>query len=178
MKTSIIALVLFFPFVTMLSQISLTAGKTVQNVTITNSNDEPVTLTDLGKKTVVIFYTDPDVKDVNDPLSDAIKARKYPSGNYLGLGIGNCADTWLPNSAIRYAARQKEKDYPGSVVLIDTDHLLSKAWGLGDCDDIAVVIIIGKDLKVKYIKTAKTQDDSKAMIGAVIKILDEELLKK
>jgi predicted transcriptional regulator len=152
-------------------------GKTVSNVQLKSADDKAMSLPAFGQKVLVVFYTDPDSKDVNDPLSDAIKAHSFPKEKYAGIGIANCADTWLPNSVIRYAAREKEKKYPGAVVLIDEGKILSKTWDLGNCDDSGCIIIIGKDLKIKYIKQIKKQEESKAIIPAVLAILESEIAK-
>jgi len=152
-------------------------GKTVNNVQLKNADDIVMSIPYFGQKVLAIFYNDPDAKDVNNPLSDAIKERKFPKEKYAGIGVANCADTWLPNSVIRYAAREKEKKYPGAVILLDEDRLLAKAWELPDGDDKAHIIVIGKDLKIKYIKLVKNQEESKAIIQAVIAVLESEIAK-
>ena len=152
-------------------------GKTVNNVQLKNADDIVMSIPHFGQKVLAVFYNDPDAKDVNNPLSDAIKERNFPKEKYVGIGVANCADTWLPNSVIRYAAREKEKKYPGAVILLDEDRILAKAWGLPDSDDKAHIIIIGKDLKIKYIKLVKNQEESKAIIQAVITVLEAEIAK-
>jgi predicted transcriptional regulator len=148
-------------------------GKTVSNVKLADPNDNPKEIPDLGSKIVMVIYTDPDVKDVNDPLSDAITAKAFPKDKYRGLGIANCKDTWIPNAGIRMKSRQKEKQFPGTVILLDVNNYLPKAWGLSVCDEAGVVVIIGKDKKIKYIKYVKTQEESKAITPEVIKIISE-----
>jgi predicted transcriptional regulator len=167
---------LFFASIIGYSQTNL-VGKPVQSVILRDANDNSMAIPNMDKSVVVIFYTDPDEKDVNEPLSNAIKAKNYPKEKYAGVGIGNCADTWLPNSAIRIAARQKEKQYPGSVIMIDSGHILAKTWNLGDCNDKGVVIIIGKDQKVKYLNVVKSQVESSSIISKVLKLIEEEMGK-
>ena len=150
-------------------------GKMVGTVKLSDPNNDPKDLPYIGEKVIMVLYTDPDVKDVNDPLSDAVKAKNYPKDKYSGIGIANCKDTWIPNAGIRMKARQKEKQFPGSVIMLDTDLILPKAWGLSDCNEAGVIVVIGKDKKVKYIKYIKSQDESKASIAEVIKIISEEL---
>lgn len=152
-------------------------GKNVTTLQLIDPNDKLKFIPSIGEKVVMIVYTDPDVKDVNDPVSNAIKAKNYAKDKYIGVGIANCKDTWIPNAGIRYKARQKEQQFPGSVILLDEKLLLSKTWNLGDCNNSGVIIIIGKDSKVKYLKNVKTQDESKAIIYVVTKIIEEEILK-
>lgn len=155
-----------------------TVGKLVSNVKISNTSNKVSAIPSLGEKVIVIFYTDPDVKDVNDPLSDAIKAKKFPQDKYAGIGIANCKATWIPNGAIRLKSRQKEQQFPGSVVLLDESEKVKEAWLLGDCDGKGVVLVVGKDYKIKYLAYVKNQAESKAAIPQVLKVIQDEVAKE
>jgi len=127
----------------------------------------------MGKKVLTVMYTDVDTADMNDPLSDAIKARKYSKSKYIGIGIANSKDApWKPDFFIRMAVKGKMKKYKGAVVLVDEDRSFSKRLGLGNCNQKAVILVIGKDRKIKYIKKISSSAQSKAMIPAVLKIMD------
>jgi uncharacterized protein len=152
-------------------------GKTVSTVKIIDPDNKPADIPFLGQKVVMVVYTDPDVKDVNDPLSVAVKAKNYPTTDYAGVGIANCKDTWIPDAAIRMKARQKQQQFPGSVILLDEGRKISQDWELGDCNGKGVVILIGKDKKVKYFKKVSTPEESKAITAEVIRIIDAELGK-
>lgn len=154
-----------------------TVGNTVNNVKLKNAQDKEMELPFFGEKVLAVFYNDPDSKDVNDPLSDALKAHKFPKEKYAGIGIANCAETWLPNSLIRHGVKEKELKYPGAIILIDADKVLSKSWSLGNCDDNSCILIIGKDHKIKYISHVKNQEESKAIIQNVIKVVENEIAK-
>lgn len=150
-------------------------GKTLKNVELTDANDVPKVLPFYGQKVLTVFYTDPDVKDVNNPLSDAIKAKNFDKSKYQGIGVANCKDTWIPNSGIKMKARQKERDFPGSVILVDASYVLPNSWGMGNCDEMGVIVIVGKDKTVKYFKHIKTQDESKAIIPEVIACIEKAM---
>lgn len=152
-------------------------GKTIVNVSIKTPDDKKSNIPFFGEKVLLVLYTDPDVKDVNDPLSDAVREKHYPKEKYVGIGIANCEDTWLPNSMIRYAGRQKQSKYPNSVILVDDNHIVSKSWELGNCNELGYVLIIGKDLKIKFAKAVKNQAESKAIISNVISTLEIEMAK-
>lgn len=154
---------------------TLTVGKVVSTVKIQNPDNVATNIPAIGQKVVALFYTDPDVKDINEPLTEAIKAKKFTPDKYVGVGIANMADSWLPNSVIRYAGRQKQAKYPASVIMVDDKHILSKAWGLGDCNEVGYVIIIGKDSKVKYVKAVKSQEESKAIISTVLSLIESDV---
>lgn len=154
-----------------------TVGKIVANVKVLNTSDKIASIPSLGEKVIVLFYTDPDVKDVNDPLSDAIKARKFSTDKYRGIGVANCKVTWIPNGAIRMKSRQKEKQFPGSVVLLDEDEKIRNSWSLADCDGKGVVIVVGKDSKIKLLSYVKSQAESKALIAQVTRVIQDEIAK-
>ena len=133
-----------------LSIVSLNVGDSVDNISIKDANNAPATIPDLGAKTLTIFYTDPDVKDQNDPFADFLKASKLPESSYRGMGVVNLKDTWLPNSLIRSLVRDKIKKY-NSTILTDPERILASKWNLGSCDDQSIVIVIDKNKKVLYL---------------------------
>jgi predicted transcriptional regulator len=123
------------------------------------------------------MYTDPDVKDVNDPLSDAIKAKNFPGAKYAAVGIANCKVTWIPDAGIRAASKKKQQQFKDSTIMLDTNKALATAWQLGDCNGAGVVIIVGKDKKIKYINYVKSPAASKAAINEAIPIIEAEIKK-
>ena len=151
-------------------------GQTLKNVKIKDSSDNPKWVPGFGKKVLTIFYTDGDRSDVNDPLADAIKAKKYDEAKYDGVGIANLEDTKGPNWLIRRIIRGKEEKYD-TTVYTDADYSIRDAWGLGDCNNMAVVIVIGKDKKIKFIKRVTEQSQSRAIISTVLKIIEDEIKK-
>ncbi len=129
----------------------------------------------VGQKVISIMYTDVDVADMNDPLSNAIKAKKYPK-TYIGIGIGNSKDAPLkPDVFIRSAAKRKMKQFPGSPILLDETHAFRNAMGLGDCNQKAVVVVVGKDRRIKYLRKISSAGESRAQTDEVLKVLDKEL---
>lgn len=126
-------------------------GAKLPNTTIQDANKQPATIPDFGKKVIAIFYADPDVSDQNDPFADLLKAADLDKATYRGVGIANLKDTWLPNSVILSIVRRKIEKYDATI-LTDPDHLLSTAWGLGDCNQQSVVVIIDKQGRAQYVK--------------------------
>lgn len=150
---------------------ALEVNETADNVTLMSASDERVSIPDLGAKVVTIFYTDPDVSDQNDPFADLLKKEKLPKEYYNGIGVANLKDTWKPNWIIQAIVKRKIDKYK-STILLDPEHLLRSAWKLGDCDEKSIVIVIGKDKKVRYIKKGflneKEQRDTLALIKQLI----------
>ncbi|MDH5654483.1 MAG: YtfJ family protein [Spirochaetia bacterium] len=150
---------------------ALNVGDTVNNVSIKDANNKSASIPDLGKKTLTIFYTDPDVKDQNDPFADYLKAANLPKTTYRGMGIVNLKDTWLPNSLLRTLIREKIKKY-NATILTDTDRVLKNKWNLGSCDDKSIVIVIDKNRKVLHIhKGAVPKSDFEKILNIIKKSL-------
>jgi len=152
---------------------ALKVGSKVNPVKVKDANDKPALMPDFGKKVLTIFYTDPDVKDLNERFREVLKAKNYDKKKSRGFGVVNLKDTWKPNFIVRSVIRDKIKKF-NSLILTDTDHSLQKAWNLGNCDEKDVVIIVGKDKKVYYIKHTKM---SEAEIKKGVKLVEELMAK-
>jgi len=152
-------------------------GQVVSNPQIRDAEDNPATIPDFGTHVIGLTYSNVAAGDLGDPLSNAIKAKKYDKTVYRGLGVANLKDSPLPNFIIRSKIRDKIKQY-NAVILTDVDLALPKAWGLGDCNNKSVFVLIGKDKKIKYLRyTDKKNPWTPAEISSVIKLTDD-LLKK
>ena len=152
-------------------------GKSLSALMISDANNQPKAIPFVGEKVLLIQYTDPDVKDINDKLSDAVKAKKFSDNLYQGIGVANCKDTWIPNAGIRMKARQKEKQFVGSVIMLDEDHIIPKALGLGDCNGLGVILIVGKDKVIKYMKKIGSEEESVKATPEVVSLLEAEINK-
>lgn len=129
---------------------AISVGQRVGNVEIRDANNNSAYIPNLGKKVISIFYNDADAADLNDPLADALKAKKFDESKYQGIGIANLKDSKAPNFIIRKIVQGKIEKY-NSTILTDPDLILAKKWNLGNCNNTSVVLIIGKDKKVKYV---------------------------
>lgn len=131
--------------------LAASVGQKLSNVQIRDANNQPSYIPDLGKKVLAIFYSDPDVADMNDPFADKLKAANLDKATYRGVGIANLKDTWLPDEVIRAMVRKKIEKY-NATILTDPDRLLATAWGLGDCNGTSVVLILDKAGTLRYLK--------------------------
>lgn len=147
-------------------------GEALVNVELRDGADHPTKIPDLGAKVLSIFYTDADVKDMNDPLADALKAQKFDETRYRGMGVVNLADSKAPNFLIRRAVREKIEKYK-STILTDPDRRLPSAWKLGDCNNTSVVLIVGRDGKVAHVQRGPIRGDDIAKIVELVAKLIE-----
>ena len=153
-------------------------GQELSNPQIRDAEDNPATIPDFGTHLIGLFYSNTAASDLGDPMADAIKAKNYNKDVYRGLGVANMKDSAAPNFIIRSVIKSKiEKSK--SIILTDVDLTLPKAWGLGDCKDKSVFVLIGKDKKIKYLKYVdKNTPWSSTDINIVLKMMDDLLTTK
>jgi len=170
--TLLIATMAMITAISQTNAFAIKVGDTLNNVQIMDSNDKPTVIPDFGKKVLTIFYNDADVADQNDPAATTLKKQKFPKTKYRGLGIANLKDApWKPNSIIRMIARKKEKQF-NSTILTDPKYIVRDAWGLGNCNEKSVCIIIDTNKKVIYyykgkMNEAEAQKAVKAIKAAI-----------
>ena len=147
---------------------ALSVGQVAPNLTLKNG-DNTSTIPGYGTKVLTIIYPTSATSEFCDPVSDALKAKGFPKAKYEGVGIVNMKDSTAPNFLIEGKVKDKRKKY-GAVILTDADGLTAKEWGLGECKGKSVMVILGADKKVKYIKayTGKaTQNDIDTVVSLV-----------
>ncbi len=110
----------------------------------------------LKDKIYVIFYVDPDKKDTNNGLSEALKSKNYDLSKYGSVAIINLAATWLPNFAIESKLAEKQKLYPDTIYVKDKKSILVKEWELED--DNSDILLFDKDGKLLYSFAGKLDD--------------------
>ncbi len=116
----------------------------------------------VSEKVIVLFYVDPDESELNNHVSDALKAENYPKENM--------AATWLPNFAINMKLKSKQEKHKETVYVKDLDKTLVKKWGLSD--DNSDVIVFGKDGRVLYSVDGKFTD---AQVKEIVKVVWDNL---
>ena len=121
-------------------------------------------------KVIVLFYVDPDESELNNHVSDALKAENYPKEKYGSIGMANMAATWLPNFAINMKLKSKQEKHKETVYVKDLDKTLVKKWGLSD--DNSDVIVFGKDGRVLYSVDGKFTD---AQVKEIVKVVWDNL---
>jgi len=153
----------------------LDAQTSAQSIKLTNLNNSEIQIPDFGKKMLFIVYLDPDVEGITDELTDAINKKGYAQARLGALGVVNCKDTWIPDKAIITKARFMQKKYPESEILLDKSSTLKTNWNIGDCNNVAVIMIVGQDKKIKFIKKVKTKEEARIQISIIMRLLDSEL---
>lgn len=118
-------------------------------------------------KVYVVFYVDPDEKDVNEHFSQALKKKDYRSkGAFGSMAIINLAATWKPNFIIEKILKSKQKEFPKTLYVKDKNSVLVKEWNLAD--DASDILIFDKRGKLLFSKSgAMSEDDMKKAFNLI-----------
>lgn len=123
-------------------------------------------------KVHVLFYVDPDKKDLNNEASEALKAADFPAEKYQSIGIINMAATWMPNFAIASALKKKQKRYPTTIYVRDNDKALVKAWGISDDD--SDILAFDKQGRLVFRRDGRlTAEDIEALLRKIREHLED-----
>lgn len=143
----------------------------VENVELEDLYGEKVSLPMWGEKNLLIFYIDPDKHKQNYQFTVDLEENHAASGdNIYGFGIVNLKDSWypVPDSTIRSMAR-KRTEKNGATVITDPDRILAEKWGLGDCNNKFVLMIVSKEGELVYMKKGELSEADQAEFYEVIK---------
>lgn len=127
--------------------------------------------TTLTGKVSIIFYVDPDERDLNEKVSEALGDDKIideasDAGKFASYAIINMAATWLPNMVLEGLIEDSQKEFPDTNYVFDMDEILHKKWNIAtDSNDIIVLDMEGN---VAFSKDGKLSDaDIQSMLKAI-----------
>lgn len=128
---------------------------------------------ELKNKISVVFYVDPDEKDLNNDASEALKKENFPEDKVQSYAIINMAATWLPNFAISKSLKEKQEQYKTTIYVRDYKKTLVKKWGLSD--NTSDVMAFDADGKLLFRKDGKMNPDE---IKQLVDLIKEKLPKE
>ncbi len=166
---------LLLPLLFSLSLSAVEIAQTLPTVTLDEDKGGRVTgeawsSSELQGKVHLLFYVDPDEKDLNNALSDAVKAAEMDRSRYASVAIINMAATWKPNFAINSALKKKQEKFPHTVYVKDMDKHLVKAWNVAD--DNSDIILLDKNGKVLFYHEGQVEGEQ---INKVIELIKENM---
>ena len=124
----------------------------------------------LKGKVHILFYVDPDERDLNETLSQALKKRHFNRKKYASVAMINLAATWLPNVILESKLKAKQKEFPDTIYVKDKKKVLVNKWGLAD--DNSDILIFNKKGKLIYKKFGKLSDKE---IKSVLALIEKNL---
>ena len=161
----------------MLAAFVLTASTTaaqglprkVSNVEVIDLNGKPAKLPHWGQKNLMIFYVDPDRHKQNAEFTEELEQNhRAASPNIYGFGVMNLKDApMVPNGMARSMAK-KRTEKNGALVLADEERALSTAWGLGDCNNQFVLMIVSKEGELVFLRKGLLSEQDKADFYKII----------
>lgn len=151
---------------------ALQTGTALPSLTLKNDeggtvDGTPFSSDALREKVHVIFYVDPDEKDLNNAFSEALKAERFDRTRFASVAIINMDATWLPNFALDSALKKKQEKYPDTLYVKDMNKKGVTAWNVAD--DNSDIIVTDKNGVVLYTHEGKVPETEFNTIIALIK---------
>lgn len=167
--------IVLFLFLFVVSSMAIELGMVPGIVTIDGENGGRIDGTSwdssmLRGKIYTVFYVDPDERDLNNPLADAIKAKNFDRSRVNSVAIINLAATWLPNIILESKLKEKQQKFPHTIYVKDKKKVLVKEWELADNN--SNILIFNKNGKLIYKKFGKVSDEE---IKEVITLIENNL---
>ena len=152
-KTVFFMLLALFSTVTVSLAAELKVGDKAPDFKMKDSTGKEYSFEDprFKGKVLYIAYVDPDEKDTNNHVEDALK-KEVDSGaldktRYEGFGFANLKATILPNFIIKAIIKSKQEK-TGAVVLLDFDYTILNLWGLKN--DSSEIVVLDKERICRY----------------------------
>lgn len=152
---------------TLLATLSLNAatiGEKLVTATISGDNgglvvdDSAWSSEALKDKVYVMFYVDPDEKDVNEHYAAALKVEKKAKRlSFQSIAVINLAATWKPNFIIEKILKSKQKEYPDTIYVKDKASVLVKDWTLDD--DASDILVFDKTGKLLFYHSGRMSNE-------------------
>ncbi len=120
----------------------------------------------LKGKVHILFYVDPDERELNESLTHALKKRHFDRNKYASVAVINLAATWLPNAILESKLKAKQKEFPDTIYVKDRKKAVLKQWGLAD--DNSDILIFDKKGKLLYKKFGKLSNKEIQNVLALI----------
>ena len=119
-------------------------------------------------RVISIFYNDPDKKNSNKHVEDALFKDDGldQKNNYMSLCITNLKASKLPNIIIKRVIKSRQEK-TGSVILLDFDYSIIKAWGLKNHS--SDIVVLDKERICRYIYNGKLPPEEVEKLISVIK---------
>ena len=108
---------------------------------------------EISGKVFIMFYVDPDEKNLNDHVSLRLKEESFSPNHFASIAVINMDATWLPNSMIASSLKEKQKEFPLTTYVKDMEKVLVDKWNLGD--DTSNVVAFDSKGQVIFSKDGK-----------------------
>ena len=171
-KIVLLTLLLLLAGVSFSMAAELKVGDKAPDFKLQDSTGKEYTLEDprFKGKVLYIAYVDPDEKDTNNHVEEALKKERESGGldktHYEGFGFANLKATNLPNFIIKILIKNKQEK-TGALVLLDYDYTILNLWGLKNHS--SEVVVLDKDRICRYIYSGKLPPEELIKMIQIIK---------
>jgi len=121
-------------------------------------------------KVLCIAYVDPDEKDTNNHVEDALKKERDSGGldktRYEGFGIVNLKASAMPNFLIKSAIKSKQEK-TGAIIILDLDYTILNLWGVKN--DSSDAVVLDKERICRYLYNGKLPPEEVTKMIGIIK---------
>ncbi len=121
-------------------------------------------------RVLFIMYVDPDEKDLNAHVEDALIKEREAGGfdlkAFRSFGVTNLKDTIKPNFLIRQIVKSKQQK-TGAIILMDPNHTLLNLWGLKR--DSSDAVLLDKNRVCLFIHKGKVPQEEVRNLISLIK---------
>ena len=121
-------------------------------------------------KVLYIAYIDPDEKDMNNHVEDALIKERDSGGldkaRYQSFGIVNLKASMMPNFLIKSAIKSKQEK-TGALALLDYDYTILNLWGLKN--DSYDGVVFDKERICRYVYNGKLPPEELTKMIQIIK---------
>ncbi len=153
-------------------------GQKVNNIALTNPSDMAENLPCFGEKILTIFYIDLRARDFLNNLQNTMKNIGFDHSKEQPIAIVNFNEIWwIPDFVIKKIMKREQKKNPHVKIFLDYTETLKDQWNLGDCKEKVVVIVVGKDQKIKFITKVASLDQGDALIPILPPLVQAEIDK-
>ena len=133
-------------------------------------NGKPFSTKMIKGKVYLVFYVDPDVRDLNNHFIQKLKKQNFDKEKFGSIVIINMKATWLPGFILNKLLKEKQKEFPDTVYVKDKNKIFVKEWRLKD-DDYNV-LLFDKSGKLIFYKSGKLSNKD---IQTVINLIKQNI---
>jgi predicted transcriptional regulator len=170
MKKTILAVffVLLFSFTVLAAELKV--GEKAPDFSLKDSQGKTYTLDsdEFKGRVLSVFYVDPDAKDLNTHVEDALLKDKGLDRDkaYKSFGITNLKATKMPNFIVKSVIKDKQEK-TRAIILLDYDYTILNLWGLKNHS--SNLVVLDKDRICRYLYKGKLPPDEASRAINIIK---------
>lgn len=155
----------------MLGAADLVVGEKAPEVTLQGTSGGLITggswaSSSLCGRLHVVFYVDPDEKELNEHVGEAIQRESFPGERFGSVAVINMDASAIPNFILNRIVAAKQKKFPRTVYVKDFGKTLVSGWGLAD--NSYDVVLFDEAGRVLFVNHGKVSDaDVQRLVGLI-----------